>query len=88
LAGTSILVGLLVITVVFGLFGVSDIAGGAEADRLIPLALTGMTPAELTRRIRLANGSFAGCLPSEEPEQHAAAAPDSVWYSPSREGEA
>ena len=39
--------GLLGMAVLFGLFGVTDIAGGAEADALIPLSLTGMTLEEL-----------------------------------------
>jgi hypothetical protein len=39
--------GLLGIAIAFGLFGVTDIAGGAEADALIPLSLTGMTLEEL-----------------------------------------
>jgi hypothetical protein len=39
--------GLLAIAVVFVLFGVTDIAGGAAADVGIPLGLTGMTLEEL-----------------------------------------
>jgi hypothetical protein len=39
--------GLFALAVIYIVFGLTDIAGGVEADVGIPLGLTGMTPAEL-----------------------------------------
>lgn len=41
--------GLVAIAVVFALFGVTDIAGGAAADVVIPLALAGLRLEEFRR---------------------------------------